>query len=102
MEVEITAFARLRLNEVYEYYKIRASERIALQITDRLLDAIEELGKLPEIGSIELNLVHLKKNHRYIVCGNYKIIFRHYKNIIYVTDIFDCRQDPAKISKRNK
>jgi len=73
-----------------------------MQITNKLFDAIDELEKVPGIGSIEPNLAHLHQNYRFVVCGNYKIIFRSEKDIIYVTDIFDCRQDHVKISQRNK
>jgi toxin ParE1/3/4 len=101
MEVEITRFARSQLLEIYSYYKLKASEATALQITDKILDSIEELGSLRGIGSIEPNLVHIHGNYKYMVCGNYKIIFRVIGDIVYVTDIFDCRQDPVKIAKRN-
>ncbi len=101
MQVEITRFARLQLIEIYSYYKLKASERIAIQITDKILDSVEELGSLRGIGSIEPNLAHIHGNYKYIVCGNYKIIFRVIADIVYVTDIFDCRQDPVKIIKHN-
>jgi plasmid stabilization system protein ParE len=60
MQVEITRFARLQLMEIYNYYKLKASERIALQITHKILDSVEELGSLRGIGSIEPNLAHLQ------------------------------------------
>ena len=43
-------------------------------------------------------LIYLNKNHKRLVTGNYKIIyyFDSSENIIYVTDIFDSRQDPQK------
>jgi toxin ParE1/3/4 len=102
MQVEITRFARTQLRKIHTYYKIKASERIALQIIDKLLDAVEELGALPSIGTVEPNLTHSQLHYKFIVCGNYKIIFRTTKDIIYVTDIFNCRQDPRKIIKRNR
>jgi toxin ParE1/3/4 len=103
MQVEITRFARLQLRQIHAWYKLNASAKIALQIVDKLLDSIEGLGRLPGIGSIEPNLNHVKGQYKYIVCGNYKIIFRFAKDkgVVYVTDIFDCRQNPRKIIKRN-
>ena len=102
MQVEITRSARTQLRKIHTYYKIKASEKIALQIIDKLLDAVEELVVLPSIGTIEPNLVHLKLSYKFIVCGNYKIIFRVTEDKLYVTDIFDCRQEPRKIIKRNR
>jgi hypothetical protein len=37
--------------------------------------------------------------HRYLVEGNFKIIYRIVDDIIWVTDIFDSRQDPEKMFK---
>ena len=34
--------------------------------------------------------------------GNYKIIYKIQTNTIYITDVFDTRQDPDKIKERNK
>jgi plasmid stabilization system protein ParE len=101
MQVEITRFARLQLKQIYAWYKIKASEKIALKIIDKILDSIEELGNLPGIGSIEPHLAHIPGQYKYIGCGNCKIIFRIANNIVFVTDIFDCRQNPRKIIKRS-
>ncbi len=40
----------------------------------------------------------MNKNHKRLICGNYKIIYYYNQkdNIVYVTDIFDSRQDPLK------
>jgi mRNA-degrading endonuclease RelE of RelBE toxin-antitoxin system len=42
-------------------------------------------------------------NYRYIVCGNYKIIYSVdiEEQLIKIADVFDTRQNPIKI-KRNK
>jgi toxin ParE1/3/4 len=48
---------------------------------------------------VEENLADLKQGHRYIVEGNYKIIYRLIDNEIYITDIFDCRQNPTKMKR---
>lgn len=53
--------------------------------------------KLPLIGKIEENLIELKQEHSYLVEGNYKIIYRVIAKDIYITDVFDCRQNPQKI-----
>lgn len=56
-----------------------------------------KLKDFPEMGPIEDNLKHLNLQHRYLVQGNYKIIYRIKGKVIYVTDIFDTRQDPKKM-----
>jgi hypothetical protein len=35
--------------------------------------------------------------YRRLVVGNFKVIYRIEKDLIYVTDIFDARQDPKRM-----
>jgi mRNA-degrading endonuclease RelE of RelBE toxin-antitoxin system len=56
--------------------------------------------KNPFIGQQEEYLAHLNKGHRRLIEGNYKIIYRVQDDVIYVTDIFDSRQDPAKMKSK--
>ena len=49
------------------------------------------------MGQREEYLEHLGQSHRRIIEGNYKIIYRIDGDMIYVTDIFDTRQDPGKM-----
>jgi toxin ParE1/3/4 len=51
------------------------------------------------MGQIEENLVSLGLDHRYLVEGKYKIIYFIKENVIYITDVFDCRQDPQKMNR---
>lgn len=69
----------------------------ASKIATRLLDKANELAEKPFIGQKEEYLAHLKKDHRRLVEGNFKIIYRVENNIIYITDFFDTRQNPFKI-----
>lgn len=54
------------------------------------------------LGQIEDGLIELKQGHRYIVEGNYKIIYRVVGNEIYIVDVFDCRQNPQKIKRYSR
>jgi toxin ParE1/3/4 len=67
------------------------------KIRDRILSRIISLKENPHQGQVEPNLEHLELSHRRIVEGNYKIIYRVHTNTIYITDIFDSRQDPSKM-----
>ena len=78
-----------------------ANDKVADKIRKSIFDATRPLTKEPLIGQIEENLLDLKQGHRYLVEGNYKIIYRLVGNDIYITDIFDCRQNPQKIKRRN-
>lgn len=102
MKVEITDYAKSELRKIHNYHVQVASPEIATKLINKILDAIDELAQLPSIGSKEPLLHELNKNYRYIVCANYKIIFYNTENVTYITDIFDCRQNPVKITKRNR
>jgi len=53
-------------------------------------------------GSIETTLTELKEEHRYVTRGNYKIIYKIRHKNIFITDIFDTRQDPGRINRNNE
>jgi len=95
-----TNFAISELKKIFIYYRMIAGERVANKIKKEIFSATKPLIKQPQIGSIEENLFELNQEHRYLVEGNYKIIYRIIQNEIYITDVFDCRQNPTKI-KRN-
>ena len=42
----------------------------------------------------------MEEGHRYIIRGNYKIIYKIQNKKLFITDVFDTRQDPESI-KRN-
>ena len=96
-----TNFAISELKNIFLYYRIVANDKVADKIRKSIFDATRPLTKEPLIGQIEENLLDLKQGHRYLVEGNYKIIYRLVGNDIYITDIFDCRQNPQKIKRRN-
>jgi plasmid stabilization system protein ParE len=77
-----------------------AGEKIANKIKKSIFTATKPIIRQPFIGAVEENLTDLKEDHRYLGEGNYKIIYRLIDNEIYITDIFDCRQNPTKM-KRN-
>ena len=43
----------------------------------------------------------LEEGHRFIIRGNYKIIYKIQNKKIFITDIFDTRQDPESIKRNN-
>ncbi len=96
-----TNFAISELKNIYLYYRMVASDKVADKIRKSVFDATRPLIKDPLIGAIEENLKDLKQGHRYLVEGNYKIVYRVFQNNIYITDIFDCRQNPQKMKRRD-
>ena len=82
MKLIWTDFAIENLKYIFFYYSKNVSRKIAHKIRLQLLDATKQLIKHPESGQIESSLSQLNQDYRFIVCGNYKIIYR----------ITDCKQ----------
>jgi hypothetical protein len=47
-------------------------------------------------------LLVLYEGHRYLVKGNYKIIYKEIQEGLLITDVFDSRQDPIKINNKKE
>jgi plasmid stabilization system protein ParE len=97
MKVIWTEFAVDSLYDIYKYYKEAASKNVAQRIKSRIFSATRQLKRHPESGQLEPNLEQLGEDHRYLVEGNYKIIYRKVSEGVLITDIFDTRQDPKKM-----
>ncbi len=102
MKVYWSDFALISLETIYKYYKENVSIGIAKNILQNILSCTSQLEKFPLSGTIEELLIELNENYRYIIRGNYKIIYKIQNNTIYITDIIDSRQNPEGIRKRNK
>lgn len=97
MRLKVSEYAAARLDDIWDYYATEASERVADRITRKIVDDIDWLMDHPRGGQYEPLLDHLGLGHRRKVSGNYKIIYRIIGDLIFVSDIFDARQDPEKM-----
>jgi len=98
MKIIWTDFASETLTEIYQYYKEKASPIIAGKIKQEIFKATRQLKEHPYSGQVELNLEKLNEGHRYLLKGNYKIIYKEIPVGILITDVFDTRQNPIKIN----
>lgn len=103
-EILWSDFATESLNDIFDYYKLKANRKVANKIKRQILHSTRQLLKNPESGQIEYYLKGQKQNYRYLVNGNYKIIYRIENDKIHINDVFDTRQNPTKIldEDRNK
>lgn len=88
------------LQDIHDYYLAKASLKVAKRIVNSLVDKSELLSKNPRIGQTEDLLKYKKEEIRYLVEGNYKIVYVIEVQIVFIATIFDCRQDPVKLSKK--
>ncbi len=97
MKLVYTPQALESLTEALEFIAPNVSTQILHSIRDRILSRADKLVNSPLAGRKEEYLAHLGMNHRRVIESHYKIIYRIKDNCIYVTDIFDTRQDPLKM-----
>jgi plasmid stabilization system protein ParE len=98
MKVLWSEFASETLRNIYVYYKEAAGENTADRIKRAIFLATKQLARYPESGQIEENLKILGEDHRYLIKGNHKIIYKPVKEGVLITDVFDTRQDPKKMN----
>ena len=101
MEIKVlwTETALNNLEEIFEYYKYKASVRIARKLVKGLVKSTLKLQKTPQIGRKEELLLDRRFEYRFLGVGNYKIIYWVEDNYIKIATVFDCRQNPEKIKK---
>jgi toxin ParE1/3/4 len=98
MKLVFTNQALNSLHECLDFFPPEVPADTVNRIRDRILMKAEALLDNPHMGQREEYLEHFGKEHRRIVEGNYKIIYRVEGETIYITDIFDSRQDPSKMN----
>lgn len=76
MNIIWTDFAIENLKNIFKYYTEKANKRVAHKIQKQILNSSKLLKSNPESGQIEFNLERLNQNHRYLVIGNFKLIYK--------------------------
>ena len=105
MELEIywTDFSKKALKDIFDYYKIKASLKVAKTLALGITEESSKLKKQPTIGQVE-SLINDSEDFRYLVFKNYKIIYHINikKKRVEILDVFDTRQNPIKLKRKNK
>ncbi|HFA50217.1 MAG TPA: type II toxin-antitoxin system RelE/ParE family toxin [Bacteroidetes bacterium] len=97
MRVRFTQKSRDQLKLIYEYYKDLSKGKYGRQIRARILTKALKLKDFPFLGQEEENLKYREQGHRYLIEGNYKIIYRVIDDEVLIIHIFDTRQNPDKM-----
>lgn len=77
-------------------YGFNKAVRIAIKLQKRTEILENPKYDFSEIGSIDTEFTHLKRNYRKLIDGYCKITYREGKTKIYINRIFDTRQNPNK------
>lgn len=94
--------AKHQLRELFNYYQINASSIVAESLIKSILFRTRNLNFFPNMGKKEELLLHHPKDFRYLVEGNYKILYWRNDNEIIIVSVFDCRQNPEKLLELSK
>lgn len=102
-EIIWSQHAENELDKIFEYYSEFASVRVAKNLIQKIIAEPNKLLSNPEISQREALLLDRENEYRYLVCKSYKIIYSidTKAKFIKIADVFDSRQNPAKI-KRTK
>lgn len=103
MELEVfwTEQAERRLKSIYDYFLSEVNKPLALKIVEGIVEKTIQLTKNPFIGQKESLLSQRAQDFRYLIHGNYKIIYwvNEQKQRIEIATVFDTRQNPTKLVK---
>jgi plasmid stabilization system protein ParE len=96
-----TDFAINQLKDIFDYHLIKASLNIAQKLVQKIIDATIILENNPKSGRKEDLLEDRTQEFRFLVVKNYKIIYwiDYEFNLIYISMVFDTRQNPKRIIK---
>ena len=98
MKIRFTAFSRKRLQDIESYHTKKGNKTKGRKITREVKEKAKKLEDFPYMGQEEEGLKDLNRGHRYLLIKPfYKLIYLIIKPIIYITDIFDTRQDQDKM-----
>ncbi|RLC25108.1 MAG: hypothetical protein DRH21_04460 [Deltaproteobacteria bacterium] len=98
MKLVYTEQALFSFKEMLAFMRLKVSHNKLILIRDKILDKAELLIKNPFLGQKEELLAPLGLQHRRLIVDHCKIIYRIENGIIFITDIFDSRQDPKKMN----
>ena len=103
MRLQFTKQAREEFLRIVSVFAEYAGPRSADKFIRRVNERGETLLKYPEIGHPEMLLSDRQHRYRSIsLNANYYFVYYVTKTTIWIVDIWDRRNDPAKLAKRIK
>ena len=97
MKIVFSDYALMQLEKIY-YFLQNQNVNAAIHIHNPILDEIEKLKNFPQMAAIEPELFGLSHTYRSLVVRKrYKVVYYTEKDIIRISAIFDCRQNPRKL-----
>lgn len=98
-EIRWSAKAEQQLTNILLYYHYETGNKFALRLLDKIMHITELLLTNPKLGFVEPRLQIFSREYRSVIEGYYKIIYQEKTDYIKIIAIFDCRQNPDKLSQ---
>ncbi len=98
MKIVVTGPASDDINEIYEYYLQRVNLKTAKQEKDKIIKRFKILKNFPLSGQVEGNEKFKGSEIRYLVQGNFKIVYKVEEDIVIILAVFNTSQHPDKMS----
>lgn len=104
MRVFWTIDAETDLVDTFNYLKFKHNEAFADKIIDKIFNKSFLLENFPEIGAVEKSKMLESLIIRYLIEGNYKILYQinDSRGLIEILAVFDTRQDPSKMLSKEE
>ena len=97
MNIVFSDLALKQLESIYNYLRTNSDNAAAI-IHNHILDEIERLRDFPQIAPIEPDLTGFAHTYRSLVVKKlYKIIYYIENETVFISALFDCRQNPQKL-----
>ena len=88
--------ALVDMETIYDFLA-EHSQQAAQNVIEKILSRISQIEIFPESGATQLRLKNPDKEYRYLVEGNYKIIYKITGQQAYIATVFDTRYNPDKL-----
>ena len=98
MKLIYTSQAWLSIDSCIDFLFLQGiPERKVITIINQVFERAESLKNFPLSGRKEIILSIPYKEYRRLTVGHFKIIYFIEQETVFITDIFDTRQDPKKM-----
>jgi len=92
--IEYSPEAVTDLQGIEEYISVELENpQSAEKIVVDIIDKIDNLSELPEIGSPLSSRVDVKTDYRYLVCGNYNVFYRVEYETVKIIRVLNARRN---------
>lgn len=85
------------LKKIEDYYTVQFNEKIAISVTDHILDALERLETFPNSGSLTPDKWLNERGYRMVICKNQVAIYRLIGDTVFIYHIADTQTEYTKL-----